>query len=105
MVIDVRVLARSTEELLANVSRREPFVNPDGRSSAAFERVWIDGSPHVVKYVHPDQDFALRVSGDLSCRMVRAWAAGLLTPRPTSSTTPSSVRRSDTGGTGAEQPF
>ena len=82
MAIDVRVLAASTEELLAGVTRREPFVNPDGRSSATFERVWIDGSPHVVKYVHPDQDFALRVSGDLGCRMVRAWTAGLLDAAP-----------------------
>jgi len=82
MVVDVRVPARSVDELLAGAERREPFVNPDGRSSAAFERVWIAGSPHVVKYVHPDQDFALRVSGDLGCRTVRAWAAGLLDAAP-----------------------
>lgn len=78
----VRRLAASVDELLAGAERREPFVNPDGRSSAAFERVWIDGAPHVVKYVHLDDDFTMRVSGDVGCRPVRAWAAGLLDAAP-----------------------
>jgi hypothetical protein len=78
MLVDVRDLAPSVEDLLARVESREPFVNPDGRSSAAFERVWIDGVAHVVKYLHLDHDFTMRVSGDLGCRTVRAWAAGLL---------------------------
>jgi hypothetical protein len=38
----------------------------------------MDGVPHVVKYVHLDHDFTMRVSGDVACRPVRAWAAGLL---------------------------
>ena len=76
--IEQRRLAASVDELLAGAERREPFVNPDGRSTAAFERVWIDGRPHIVKYVHLDDDFTMRVSGDLVCRPVRAWAAGLL---------------------------
>ena len=82
MLVEVRNLAPSVEELLAGVDRREPFVNPDGRSAAAFERVWIDGVAHVVKYLHLDHDFTMRVSGDLGCRPVRAWAAGLLDSAP-----------------------
>jgi hypothetical protein len=87
MMIDMRPttghrVAASVDELLAGAERREPFVNPDGRSTAAFERVWIEGRPHVVKYVHVDDDYALRVSGDLGCRAVRAWAAGLLDSAP-----------------------
>ena len=82
MRVDVPALASSVEELLAGAERREPFANPDGRSSAAFERVWIDGAAHVVKYVHLDDDFTMRVSGDLGCRPVRAWAAGLLDAAP-----------------------
>ena len=82
MLVDVRDPAPSVEELLAHADRREPFVNPDGRSSAVFERVWIDGVAHVVKYLHPDHDFTMRVSGDLGCRTVRAWAAGLLDAAP-----------------------
>jgi hypothetical protein len=76
-------LAASVEALLATAERREPFHNTDNRSTAAFERVWIDGSPHVVKYVHLDDDFTMRVSGDIGCRPVRAWAAGLLDAAPT----------------------
>ncbi len=82
MLVDVRHLAPSVEDLLAGVERREPFVNPDGRSTAAFERVWIEGVAHVVKYVHLDQDFMMRVSGDVGCRQVRAWTAGLLDSAP-----------------------
>lgn len=79
---DVRAVAPSVEALLASAERREPFENPDGRSSAAFERVWIDGAPHVVKYIHPDDDFTMRVSGDRAGRPARAWAAGLLDAAP-----------------------
>lgn len=82
MLTDVRALAPSVDELLGGAERREPFVNPDGRSSAAFERVWIDGEAHVVKYLHLDHDFTMRVSGDVGCRPVRAWAAGLLDAAP-----------------------
>ena len=82
MLVDVRALAPSVDELLAGADRREPFVNPDGRSSAGFERVWIDGVAHIVKYIHLDDDFTMRVSGDLGCRTVRAWAAGLLDAAP-----------------------
>jgi Phosphotransferase enzyme family len=75
-------LAGSVDDLLAAVERREPFVNPDGRSSSAFERVWIGGAPHIVKYVHVDHDFLMRASGDIGCRPARAWAAGLLDSAP-----------------------
>ena len=82
MLIDVHPVASSVEELLANAEDRRPFANPDGRSSSAFEHARIDGVPHVVKYVHLDSDFTMRVSGDLVCRTVRAWQAGLLDAAP-----------------------
>jgi hypothetical protein len=78
MLTEVYAVARSVEDLLADADRREPFVNPDGRSAAVFERVWIDGRAHIVKYLHLDHDFTMRVSGDLGRRTVTAWAAGLL---------------------------
>jgi hypothetical protein len=77
----VHPLAPSVDDLLAGVDGRRSFLNPDGRSTSAFEHVRIDGVPHVVKYVHLDDDFTMRVSGDLSCRTVRAWQAGCGTPR------------------------
>jgi hypothetical protein len=82
MLVDVHALAPSVGDLLAGVEDRRPFVNPDGRSGTAFEHVRIDGVVHVVKYVHLDDDFTMRVSGDLACRTVRAWQAGLLDCAP-----------------------
>jgi hypothetical protein len=82
MLGDVHALAPSLDDLLAGAEDRHPFTNPDGRSSTAFEHVRIDGVPHVVKYVHLDDDFTMRVSGDLACRTVRAWQAGLLDCAP-----------------------
>lgn len=82
MLVDVHALAPSVDDLLAGAEERRPFVNPDGRSAAAFERVRIDGVVRVVKYVHLDDDFTMRVSGDVACRTVRAWQAGLLDCAP-----------------------
>jgi len=82
MLVDVRKIAPSVDDLLRDVERREPFANPDGRSAATFERVWLHGERHIVKYLHPDGDFTMRVSGDVRCRTVRAWAAGLLDSAP-----------------------
>ena len=82
MLSDVHSLASSVEDLLANAEDRRPFVNPDGRSGTAFEHVRIDGVAHVLKYVHLDSDFTMRVSGDIACRTVRAWQAGLLDSAP-----------------------
>ncbi len=73
-----RPVAASVEELLAGVGRREPYRSADARSSARFERVWIDGEPHVVKYVHVDNDLAMRAAGDLGCLPLRVWASGLM---------------------------
>lgn len=103
MPVDVPALAPSVEQLLAGADRRKPFVNPDGRSSAVFERVWIDGVAHIVKYMHLDDDFTMRVSGDLGCRPVRAWAAGLLDAAPWS-TTPWLAPRSAMVATGGARP-
>lgn len=72
-----RPVAASVDELLADVERREPFRPSDSRSGASFERVRIAGEPRVVKYIHVDDDFAMRVSGDIGCVPLRAWAAGL----------------------------
>jgi hypothetical protein len=82
MLVDVREIAPTVDDLLGGADRREPFTNPDGRSASVFERVWIDGAPHVVKYIHLDHDFTMRASGDIGCRVVRAWACGLLDSAP-----------------------
>ena len=75
--IGEREVFSSVEELLAGAERREPFVPAETRSRAQFERVWIDGQPHVVKYLHPDHDFMMRAIEDPGDRTLRAFAAGL----------------------------
>jgi hypothetical protein len=73
-----RPVAASVEELLAGAERRETYRPVDTRSPADFERVWIDGQPHVVKYVHVDHDLAMRAAGDVGCLPRRVWASGLM---------------------------
>ena len=78
LVLTPRPLASSVDELLAGGQRRERFVPPDARSPAGFERVVVDGEPCVVKYVHVDDDFAIRASGDIGCIPRRVWEAGIM---------------------------
>lgn len=77
-----RAVAPSERELLAGVERREPFVPVTPRSGVRFERVWIGGEPLVTKHLHLDDDFTMRVSGDVGCRSLRAYEAGLFDAAP-----------------------
>ena len=77
-----RPIASSVDELLASAERREPFNPSERRSASHFERVWIDGEPHVVKYLHRDFDFMLRALGDDGARTLRAYASGLFDTAP-----------------------
>lgn len=74
-----RHVAGSVDELLAGARKRESFRPADSRSGSRFERVWLDDGdePLVVKHLHPDDDFTMRVTGDTECRPLRAYAAGL----------------------------
>lgn len=72
-----RPVAPSVDDLLARAERRASFVPPETRSTAGFERVWIEGRPHVVKYLHADNDFLMRATGDPGSRILGAFAAGL----------------------------
>lgn len=73
-----RPLAESVDQLLEGTRRLGAHVPDDARSSARFEHVERDGERFVVKYVHPDSDFTMRVSGDVGCRPRRVWEAGLM---------------------------
>src|SRR5687768_1450763 len=77
-----RPLAASVDDLLADAERLGPIDPDDARSGSLFERVRVDGEDCVVKYVHPDLDFTLRVSGDVGCRSRRVWSAGLMDLAP-----------------------
>lgn len=82
VTLSPRPVAASVDELLAGVERREPYRSADARSASRFERVWIDGQAHVVKYLHLDDDLAMRAAGDLGCLPRRVWAAGLMDAAP-----------------------
>jgi hypothetical protein len=77
-----RRVADSIEELVAGATRREPLRRSDAKSEVAFERVVIDGRPHVLKHLHCDGDWIARVTGDLSCRPLVLWRAGILDALP-----------------------
>jgi hypothetical protein len=79
--------AGSIEELLRGRAadvRREPFHSDDGKSGSGFERVSLDGEPHVLKVLHVDGDWIARSLGDLGCAALRVWTAGLLDAAPAS---------------------
>ena len=77
-----RPVAGSIDELLAGATRREPWAPAASRSNTAFERVWVDGEPMLVKHLHLDDDFIGRTTGDIGCRPLRAWEAGLYDVAP-----------------------
>jgi Phosphotransferase enzyme family len=78
----VRV-AESLEELLAGASLREPMnKTSDSLSGSTFERVIIDGDKFVVKHLHVDDDWVARATGDLRCRPLLTWRAGILQQLP-----------------------
>jgi hypothetical protein len=73
-----RAVASSVEELLAGATGRRAMLSTDSKSGARFERVTIDSEPHVVKYLHVDDDWIMRSTGDLACRPVTVWRSGIL---------------------------
>lgn len=81
-VLSPRPLAASVDELLAGARRLGGHRPADARSGARFEHVERNGERLVVKYVHPDFDFTMRVSGDVGCRPRRVWEAGLMDVAP-----------------------
>jgi hypothetical protein len=82
----VRLVGRepvaSLDELVAGASAREPLGGTDGKSGATLERVVIDGEQFVLKQLHVDDDWTMRGFGDLACRPVRLWTAGVLDAMP-----------------------
>lgn len=77
-----RPVVSSVEELLAGATNREPFLHSDSKSGSGFERVVIDGEPHIVKYVHIDHDWTMRLCGDVGCKPLQVWASGLMDVLP-----------------------
>jgi hypothetical protein len=77
-----RPVASSVGELIDGATGRRPFRTSDAKSGSSFERVEIDGARYVLKAMHVDDDWLARSMGDVTCRPVRVWAAGLLEAFP-----------------------
>ncbi len=75
-------VAESLELLLQGCERREPWSTADGLSGSRFERVVIDGTPMVVKYISVDDDWIMRATGDLGRRQLTLLSSGVLTALP-----------------------
>lgn len=78
LALTPRPVADSVEELLAGATDRRPFLTSDSKSGSAFERVVIGGEPHIVKYVHIDDDWTMRFFGDVGCHPLKVWGSGLM---------------------------
>ncbi|HEV3227084.1 MAG TPA: phosphotransferase [Acidimicrobiales bacterium] len=82
LALKPRPVASSLAELLSGATSREPFLHSDSKSGSSFERVLIDGQPHVLKYVHLDDDWTMRFCGDVGCNPLQVWASGLMDVLP-----------------------
>lgn len=81
-MIDARATPSSLDELLGGATERTPIMPGDSKSGARFERVVIGGRHHVLKHLHPDDDWIMRATGDLGCRPVAVWTSGVLAGLP-----------------------
>ena len=77
-------VAESVERLLQGVDRREPWRTADSLSGSRFERVVVDGTPLVVKYISVDDDWIMRATGDLGWRQLALLSSGVLAALPDS---------------------
>jgi hypothetical protein len=75
-------VASSIDELVEGATDRRAFRNPDGKSGSTFERLVIEGEPHVLKVMHVDDDWIARSLGDLGGHQVTMWASGLYDALP-----------------------
>lgn len=80
--LESQYVCSSLEELLAGAAGRTGMKTADSLSGASFERVLIDDVPHVVKYLHVDDDWLQRSTGDLCCRPLQVWRCGIVPALP-----------------------
>lgn len=79
---DARRVAASVNELFGAPVHGEPVAAEDGKTGARVERVVVDGQRYVLKYLHPDDDWIMRATGDLYGRPVTLLSHGWLDALP-----------------------
>lgn len=81
---DARPVLTSVAELLGEAGERQPLDGP-GKSGALLERVTIDGTRYVVKYLDRGADWSLRIAGAAEVPggpAVELWRRGVLDALP-----------------------
>jgi len=81
MRTEVGTVLGSVEALLDGAERREPLESV-GKSGASLERVTIDGTAYVVKYLDREADWTIRASGFDGFATVALWRRGVLQALP-----------------------
>ncbi len=81
MQADAVTVLDSVADLLADVEAREQIVSV-GKSGAALERVWIEGTPYVVKYLDAETDWTMRAARIDEVVPVALWRRGILAALP-----------------------
>jgi hypothetical protein len=76
------VIAGSVDELLAGATDRRPMKNADSLSGSRFERLLLDGEPHIVKYASVEDDWLMRASGDTGWRQGALWGSDIVRRLP-----------------------
>src|ERR1700730_3608029 len=74
--------AGSLAELPADLDERQPFKTSDSLSGSRFESVRYRGEPMILKYVSVDDDWIMRATGDIDCRVRRLFASDALDRLP-----------------------
>ncbi|HUI02834.1 MAG TPA: phosphotransferase [Acidimicrobiales bacterium] len=69
-------------ELLGRASARVTVQPDDGKSSATFERLTVDGGRYFLKRLSPATDWIMRVTGDTTHRPYLVWRAGIMDRAP-----------------------
>jgi hypothetical protein len=72
----------SVDAMLAEATDRMPFHSSDGKSGSTFERLRIGGEPYFLKSLSYDEDWIMRVTGDVDHRPLLSWRAGLYHETP-----------------------
>jgi hypothetical protein len=70
------------QTLLDRATSREMVIRGDGKSSAVFERVVVDGERYFVKRLSPASDWTMRIAGDTVHRSFLVWRHGVMAAAP-----------------------
>ena len=72
----------SVDQMLSGATDFRPLTDGPGKSGASLQRLTIDRSGYVVKFLDPAVDWTMRASGVLAGPVVALWERGILDELP-----------------------